>query len=160
MSAGMTGFYGVAQRLLTDHPTRWPMFHDESTVLQGSPLTRTASTAQKYEVYSAQNPAALGDRFCNAFWLRAGLYTFNVLGISGPSAGIVQWAIDDQTVVAAQDWYGATTTYNVIRSSPLVIRTSGPHILRGQVIGRNASASDYALYLTKLYFVPTIQEVW
>lgn len=129
------------------------MFHEDSTVITGGGLTRTFVSTQRFACTANQNPAASTDVFEQQFVLKAGTYTFLVLGRTGNDRGIIDWLVDGATIVSGQDWYAASVADNVTKSaSSITITGSGVHTLRGQINGKNASSSSYVMVLTKMWF--------
>lgn len=138
---------------LENFPERATMWHDESTVLKGNDFAITFDANQEYAVYNYQNPPANTDSFTNSFFLKAGTYSFFVLGITDANRGIVDWYVDDIRIVSQQDWYSAALTYNVLMAmNGISIPTDGYHILKGIVNGNNAASTNYFMTLTKLWF--------
>jgi len=140
---------------LTGMSKRATMWHDESIVTNGNALTHALNVAQRYANYSYQDAAANADSFTNGCYLRAGTYTLYVLGVTHSSRGIIDWDLDGVEIVANQDWYSAATVYNVVKSTAAVAVTfDGWHLLQGTIDGKNGSATDFRMSLTKFWFVP------
>jgi hypothetical protein len=136
-------------------PERATLWHDESQVEAGNSLTQALDASQRYGTRVHQNPPADNDAFTQSFVLKAGTYTFHVLGITQSNCGKIDWTIDGTAIASGQDWYSSSTTYNVVKSvTGVVISGNGRHVLKGRVNGRNASATDYHIRLTKMWLEP------
>lgn len=141
--------------LSIDYPTGSRMWHDECLITVGNPLSITIDATHRYGWYGFQSTAANGDTFTNRFLLKAGTYTFYALGRKGTGAGKIDWYVDNILIQSAQDWYNAAAANNTVLSvSNVIINTSGLHVLKGVVNGKNASSSGFAINLTKYWFVP------
>lgn len=135
-------------------PKRAMLWHINSLVTYGNALTRSANNSQMFNQLSYQNAAANGDTFTQSFFLRAGTYTFKVLGEETVNSGKVDWTLDGESIAVGQDWVGATN-YNVIKSvSDVVITEGGVHVLQGEISGKNAASGGYELKLTAMWFEP------
>lgn len=129
---------------------RATMWHDEATALVGAALVApVVNTAQPYNAYSKQAAGANGNTFTHSAPLQAGDYSFSVLGITGPDAGIIDWYIDDTLFLAGQDWYAAGFTFGVEKFGSFTVASDGVHVFKAVVNGKNALSSDYIIYLTK-----------
>lgn len=136
-------------------PTHATLWHDESIAVVGNAILLDFNTSQKYSSLSYQSAAANNDEFTQTFFIGAGTYTFKCLGRTALSHGKIDWSIDSGATIitTGQDWYSASTTYNVVKSvANVVITTSGLHTLKGKINGKNASSSDYLMMLTKMWF--------
>jgi hypothetical protein len=133
-------------------PTRATMWHDESIVTVGNVLSKNVSTVQMFAARTFQQPPANGDTFTNGFYLKAGTYTFVVLGESRADAGFLDWYIDTVKVVSLQDWYSAGTTQNVEKTASVAVTGDGFHLLKGVINGKNGSSGGHYSVLTKMYF--------
>ncbi len=88
------------------------------------------------------------------FYLAAGAYTLNALGITSTDSGKIDWYIDNVLAVSGQDWYSAALTYNVVKTAAVTVVGNGQHTLKGVVNGKNAApSSDYIVRLTAIAFV-------
>ncbi len=132
-------------------PRRATMWHRASTVITGNAIASFVAVAQRYFIYAIQNAAANGDSFSHSFFLRGGTFDLNVLGISGPVCGIVDWYLDGVLVVTGQDWYAAGYTYNIVKTDSITVSGDGYHVLVGVINGKNGLSTDYYLQLTKIY---------
>ena len=137
-------------------PTRAVCWHDESIVIIGNPLNPLVDANQVYNFCVYQNAAANGDMFSQSVFLRAGTYTFSVLGETTNASGLADWYLDGSLVVSGQDWYSAGTTRNVVKSTvSITIASDGYHVLKGTVNGQNGASGGYELRLTKMWFKQT-----
>ena len=135
------------------YPAHATMFHMESTVLVGGSIATTLLDLQLYRFAAYQSPANDGDSFMQHIFLKAGSYTFDILGVTASSRPIVDWYIDDVLVIDGQDWYTAATVYNALISTPgITIDQNGLHTLKAVVNGKNPSSSGYGLRLTSFWF--------
>lgn len=136
-------------------PVRAEMWHETSLVLTGNALAPGVQTSQEHNIQTFQNTAADGDSFTNSFWIRAGTYTLRLLGVTGNNRGKVDWYIDGSLVASGQDWYSASTTFNVVKTVTSLTLTDGKHTLKGVVNGKNVSSASYFIVLTRMDFVPS-----
>lgn len=141
------------------YPNHASMWHDESTVLTGgalvtfSPATAPiAKTDHYYNVAAYQSTFANGDSFYQPFLLAAGTYNFGVLGLFNNVHGMLDWYLDEALIVTSQDWYSGSVVQNRIFTNVVNVPTSGAHMLKGVVNGKNAAALAYAMSLTKYWF--------
>lgn len=142
--------------IIPTYPEKVTCWHDESTSLVGNAVAYYVQSSQAYGFTLHQHPAADTDEFVQYIVLVKGVYTFKVLGITNVDRGIIDWRLNGAALVSTQDWYSAGITYNVIKSNTsLSITRSGQHRLTGKVNGKNGSASDYAMLLTKFWFTRT-----
>lgn len=135
-------------------PKRAMLWHASSLVTGGNALARSANNSQLFNCLCRQDPAANGDEFTQSFFLRAGTYTFKVLGYETMTSGKVDWYLDGTVFATGQDWANGST-YNVIKSvSDVQVTEGGVHVLKGKVNGKLGSSTDYFLYLTAMWFEP------
>lgn len=139
-----------------NHATLW---HDESTILTGgafvtfSPATAPiGKTDHYYNVAAYQATFSDGDSFYQPFLLQAGTYNFGVLGLFNNVHGMLDWYLDDELIVTAQDWYFGSVVQNRIFNDVVTVPTSGAHVLKGVVNGKNPAAFAHAVSLTKYWF--------
>jgi hypothetical protein len=147
VNSGATGLEWAAI-----YPTSATLWHDQAKVITGNALLRNLDNNQYFQIYTYQNAAANGDIFEHTVALAAGTYTFEVLGLTANSRGIIDWTLGGSALVTGQDWYSAALTYNVIKSNSVTVATSGVYTLRGTVNGKNASSTAYQMLLTKYWF--------
>jgi len=146
------------QYLYNAIPNRALLWHHQALVTVGNALTRVFDTNEYQNLYTYQNVAANGDTFTNAFYLRAGTYTFAVMGLVNTNLGKVDWTLDGTAISGAQgqDWYAAALAYNITKSTANVVVTgNGYHKLQGKINGQNPSSTGYGLRLTQYSFMPT-----
>lgn len=136
----------------TDYPTRATLWHQDALVTVGNAITSTMQSLQGYGFWSGIRPAANGDTFTQSVFLRAGLYTFSVLGIADTDKGLHDWYLDNVLFVLGQDWYAAATTRNVIKTVTVTVPNDGYHVLKCVVNGKNAGSTGYTNSLTKYWF--------
>lgn len=149
-----SGYYPDT-RPFNDLPLRAVLWREDDLITSGNALTKATDATQRYATYSYQSTAANGNTFTQGFWLRAGTYTFAVLGVIGGSYGKVDWYLDDVVIVSGQDWYNGSTVVNTIKSNgSIVVIGDGYHVLKGVINGKNVSSSDYLLLLTRYIFTP------
>lgn len=139
----------------------WPkretfLFHIFSTVLTGNAISVTADGNQILGTAPFQNPPANSDSFTFGFFLRPGDYTLAIYGNTNADHGKIDWYIDDVVVVAGQDWYSASLTYNVKKTAAVSVKGLFPwHVLKGVVNGKNASSTNYYIGLTIGGLIPS-----
>src|SRR5262245_33975441 len=136
-----------------DLPIRVDLFHDEATVLTGNALgSATVDTGQAYNYYIRQSTSADADSFTQSVFLRAGTYTFSVIGQTNTANGKIDWYIDNVSFTTGQDWYSASQTKNVVKTASVTINSDGYHVLKGVINTKNASSSGFNMDLTKYWF--------
>ena len=141
--------------LYSGMPNRATLWHDDALILSGNTLTQTTETNQFFNGYAYQSAAANGDTFTHSCYLQSGTYDLNILGITNNGCGIVDWYLDGTLIQASQDWYSASTTYNVVKTVASVsVGASGYHVLKGVINGKNGSSSGYQLRLTGYWLQP------
>lgn len=116
----------------------------------GGTIDLLVDGAQLFNAYGEQHTAADGDIFQSTAYLRSGTYTMRTWGYVGTNRGKLDYQIDGVTVVSGQDWYSASNTRNVVKtgSVSIPIPTSGEHVLRVVVNGKNGSSSGYFFVIT------------
>jgi hypothetical protein len=129
------------------------IFHRYALVIVGNALTLTHHASQDFSHYAYQSVAANGDTFSHQFYLASGVYTLNLHGLKVSDSGKIDWYIDNLQVVSGQDWYGAGTTYNHIKTAAVTVKGHGRHVLKGVVNGLTAPSTGYAIKLTAISFV-------
>jgi hypothetical protein len=134
------------------YPKICVIFHRYATVVVGNALSIAHDAAQDVAHYAYQTVSADGDTFTIPFHLSAGAYTLNVLGVRISSGGKVDWYIDGTLAVSGQDWYGAGTTRNIIKTAVVTVYGSGQHVLRGVVNGLTAPSTGYDIRLSAIAF--------
>jgi len=140
----------TTQQAFPESDTCW---HDESEILVGNPPFVNLGAVQLYGFWNHQSPAADGDEFRNYAFLAAGTYDLKTLWKTGPTRGKVDFYVDG-VVVGTVDGYSASGTNNVVLViSSISIPSNGIHEIRGKTNGKNASATDYRIALTKFWFV-------
>ncbi len=149
--AGLLGFAGQPE----DYPIRATLWAQDNTSVSGPPTHTTSLNVQPYThyVHWSGTDKAVGNAIEFFFALRAGVYVLSFLGQTLPGGGLVDWYLDGDRVVIAQDWYSAAFTANVTFTREVTLRTSGVHVLYGRVMGKNPLSGDYDMDLTKVWFV-------
>lgn len=99
--------------------------------------------------------AADGDEYYFSVMLEAGAYTVYTDGGNNPSAGKVDWYIDNVLATSGQDWYAAAAAV-ARKSFTYTITTSGYHHVCVKVNGKNASSTDYRWLWSVVTFVPSV----
>lgn len=137
-------------------PRRAFWFHDTSFVVTGNALTLAALSTQVYDFVAYQNAAANGDVTINSCILATGAYTIQTFGVTSIDRGKVDISfkhVNDAgytSIVAGQDWYAGSPTVNVAKTATFTVVTSGRHIFKFTINGKNVSSSGYLLTLTKI----------
>jgi hypothetical protein len=146
---------------ITDAPfyrRRATMWHDGMTVITGTAKAKTYIASTNVINYVVQGPPANGDSFSNSFFLKAGTYSFYVLGYTNSNCGLIDWYVDGVKVISLQDWYSASLTYGVTQQvDSITITGDGYHKLVGTVNGKNGSSVSpyYYVGLLKYWFAPS-----
>ena len=143
-------------------PKSAEMQHDQAVAIAGNALTSMVQTLQRYNTLTYQSTAsANGDAFENGFMLRAGTYTFYVLGNTNTNCGKLDWYLKTDggaygaAFTTGQDWYSNPAVYNVIKSvASVTIASDGYYTIKGVINGKHASSSAYFHSLTKYWFAP------
>jgi len=133
------------------YPISALMFHRYSTDVVGGAVGSTHQASQDFAYYSEQAGALNGDTFVHPFYLAAGAYTLNILGVKVNNAGKVDWYIDNVLVLAGTDWYSGVAAYNVIVTQAVAVVGNGRHTLKGVVNGQNVASGGYRATLTAMY---------
>jgi hypothetical protein len=138
------------------YPQRALMFHTQATLITGGSLVVLQNTAFRYCEYSRIDPGDNGDSFSNSFFLKAGTYSFGVLGQASAAKGMIDWYIDGTRIILQQDWYSSLLTQNLVKTvSGITIPTDGYHKLIGTINGKNAASTAYSMFLTAYWLKPT-----
>jgi hypothetical protein len=139
----------------TSLPTRDRRFHVESTVVTGNSIVYTqGSGSAAFGGYWSQSTAAQNDKFTTSFFVRAGTYTFSVLGRTNSNSGKVDWYLNNSIVVSAQDWYSVSSTENVIKTATITIPNDGYQIISG-IVSTAGTGGGFNMYLTMLWLKQT-----
>lgn len=135
------------------YPRRARIFMDAAPFINNATLL-ALDTGDNY-LYTTQAAVTSknGDTFTASFALAAGNYTLNALGIAAANRPKLDLFIDG-IYQGTQDWYSGVTTFNVVKTTTVVIRNAGVHYLQGTVNGRNPSSSNWFITLTKIWLVP------
>lgn len=160
---------GTVEKFMRDHlavqhyipatvpplPKLATMFHDQSVVTVGNARVDQNLGTQNYAYFSYQNPAANGDTWTNGFYIRAGTYTFRILGVTNNNYGKLDIYVDNVLKISGIDFYSVGGVLNVVFSTAgVVISTDGYHTLKGVVNGRNGGSGGYLIGITKMWFEP------
>lgn len=132
-------------------PIQFKMFFDEFIGGGSTSLITNLNTSQIYNFFCEAAAAANGDTYVYEFSCKAGNYTLKTLGITQNSCGKLDYYVDGSLVASGQDWYTATTTFNVVKSLSITIPTDGNHELVIIVNGKNASSVGFRARLTKFW---------
>lgn len=132
-------------------PITATMWHDQSDILAGNALLIAANTSQVYNALVFQNPPAQNDAFTQSFWMASGTYTLYILGQTSSDRGRIDWYVDNVSVTTNQDWYSASPTYNVEKSTSITIVGNGVHTIKGIIATKNGSSSGYVMVLNKYW---------
>jgi hypothetical protein len=111
----------------------------------------TVRTSQPYNFAMEQNSgAANGDWISVTFFAQKGSYTCEVLGFTAVSVAKQDWTLNGVSQTTGQDWYSASTVYNVVKTFTLTVPYTGIHTLKSTINGRNASATGWDFQLTAI----------
>jgi hypothetical protein len=142
-------------------PIRAVMWHIYSIVLSGAAMTANFLDTVRHAEYGYQSPGANADAFTNSCILKAGTYTFSVLGITNAPHGKIDWYKQDpldgsyQSFITGQDWYSASPVNNVVKTGDITVNASGLVRFKGVVNGKNGSSSGYVIALTTMVITPS-----
>lgn len=136
-------------------PHRVTLWHDEAIVTAGNAIAIVTNTSQAYNNVTLQSSGAQNDAFSHGFWLRgSAAYVFSVLGATTPPSAQIMWSIDGEDFATVQDWYSASNTFNVVKTtSSVAVKGDGYHVLRGRIPSRNGSnTTGWNMALNKYWF--------
>lgn len=138
-------------------PKRWAIFGDDIITSVTMANNIAAGSTHNFGLYVGPTAANAndGDLYTADVWLEAGAYTLYHYSITTADSGKLDYYLDNVLVESGVDWYSAAGTFNVTKSFSLTVPTSGYHILEMKVNGKNASATDYRVFFTKITFRPT-----
>ena len=115
----------MPEQLTGSYPSRASMWAHQYTVMTGGARTLVVDASQPYNHYAAQTGPANGDTVTKSFYIAAGTYNFSRLGRTTTSLGKADFFFNGVLVVSAEDWYSASLTRNVIKTTTgIVIPTS------------------------------------
>lgn len=84
--------------------------------------------------------------------LPAGNYIFKMKYKAHPNRGILSMTLNGNVVTNALDQYSAATTYPDLSFGNRTLATSGAHVIRQTVVGRNAAAGAFTLSADRFTF--------
>ena len=117
----------------------------------GGALNHFLDVNQRYGFECGQAAAADGDQIRQDFVIAAGIYSLMTLGIHFTNRGKLDYYIDDVFIGGQQDWYQSSVVRNIHKTiTNVAIPSSGRHVLRLQINGKNASSSAYFFGLTAI----------
>jgi len=143
-------------------PTHAVLYHDESTVIAGDPLSFVIDTDQIYNGFTRQDAAALNDQFSHKFWLAPGTYQVIFWGETSSTGGMFSIDIDGASVGDGFDTYSAAVTRNLDLldgAGFIEITTTKVHTITVTVYDQNGASAGYGLRLTAIEFVPAAGEI-
>jgi hypothetical protein len=123
-------------------------WYDQFDKLVGAAPTMQPSSIA-YGIIIRQNPGAVGDSMQLSFSAPSGTYDIRIIGTAAPSSGITQWNVNGIDHGAPVDYYTPSNTYTENYISSIVFPTSGIQTLKHTVTGKNASSSNYQIWLCK-----------
>lgn len=135
--------------------TIWGMDAESNTTV--SVIVNAAQLFNHYSNVSAAN-ANDGDIRTTSFFLAAGEYEFETLGLTVSNCGKVDYYIDGVLVASGQDWYSAVTSENEIKTFTTIIQKGGYHRLEIRVNGKHASSTDYRFLWTRIHIHPRYED--
>jgi hypothetical protein len=113
-------------------------------------LSATASAIFSFFLDTSAANANDGDVYATSIYIAAGTYTCTVYGITANACGKADWYLDGVVQTSGQDWYSASTTYNVVKTFTLTVLNDGWHRLHAVVNGKNATSTDFRLLIQLL----------
>jgi hypothetical protein len=117
-------------------------------------LKRTEDPQHAFGFYTGVAHAKLHDAFSYEFEMAAGTYTMAVMGVRGASSGSVQWSLDGRVLNKdAQDWYARGTVRNELVGISGINVADGNHVLRANIVGKNAASAGFELNITRVQFL-------
>lgn len=139
--------------LASEIPTRFAVMGDEITTKVAN-WGFSAVASLQYGGYWQAGAADCknGDEYTFSAHLAAGTYTLYHLGRKAHDKGIIDWYLDGSAISggANRDWYAATAaTY--LDSFSVTVSTSGYHVFKAKVDGKNGSSSDYVISVIKIW---------
>jgi hypothetical protein len=141
---------GVTYDLIGARVKKAVIWADELTKPVNSSLTVDTAQVYNMRLQIAGADANDGDEYTGTFHIDAGTYNIVTLGVTTSANGKVDTYIDDVLVNTGQDWYSASTTQNVIKTTSSIVLTGGNHTIKIKLNGKHASSSDYRYLPTKI----------
>jgi hypothetical protein len=140
------------------YPKRAQLFWDQALQVAGAAgWDHQHDATQDYAFYRGIAVPAVNDALTFSMLLRAGTYTLEVLGTTSTSRGTYKWQLNGVDIITGQDWYSASITKNVKKSTGgIVVATDGLQVLKFVCTGKNASASNYNHYNTYVAMLPGV----
>lgn len=133
-----------------DYPQNFKIFMNQFNTTPT--IIETVYTSQPYNVYFITDSDADGDsdEYSANILTSTGTWSFDALGISGPSLGKTDMLLDDSVISSdAYDWYSASITAARHQTvTGVSITKPGAHTLKLKINGKNGSASEYRLGVT------------
>jgi hypothetical protein len=99
-----------------------------------------------------QNPAAINDQWSQTFTFSAGTYTLSSVGFNAPNRGIITWELDG-VVQGTMDYYATPGGVNTTKSIGITVLTGGTHTIRGKMLTKKGSSSDYFCSIQQFWIV-------
>ncbi len=145
VSGGTASRLALASEIPTlTYPKRFSVMGDEITTSVTMTFSLIPDGVNLYNgifgptVENANN----GDEYTFSVFIEAGNYTFYHLGRKVTDGGKLDWYVDGSSVATGRDWYAAkAATYT--DSFAVTIASSGYHVIKIKVNGKNASSRDY-----------------
>lgn len=115
----------------------------------------TANTSQAFGGYYAAVGGSDGDEYIQYISLRAGVYDVNVLGLTSNGQCKVDYYLDGNLISSGQDWYSASTVYNVVKTISMIVNKSGMHALKVKVNGK--TGANYRFAWNYVWISPSVE---
>lgn len=107
-----------------------------------------------YCLFKLTNPVNGGALECSML-LKAGTYTFGMLGAKTADAAKVDYSLDGVNFLTQQNWYNSSPVYNFIFGGSMVVASSGRHVIRMTANGKQSQSSGYNISYTMMYCKPS-----
>lgn len=126
------------------------------TVGSGGRSLSSGATPAAYFVIASTGNSNDGDSEEFGIWINAGTYQITEIGPTSATSGKTDWYIDDVSIATGLDHYSASTVHYVTKTvvASVAIATSGYHILKWKINGKNASSADYVFGLSYMMIYP------
>ncbi len=149
-------FYSNMTWLYAKYPQRATLFHDDSVVANGNPITGVVDDLQPFSTYFYQDAAVIDDQFTRKVRLGAGVYQVKFTGQQHSDGGIFEVDIGGASVGDGFDAYSAATVRDVdlLDTSFVELTKAGVYTVTVTVYDQNGGSGGFELRLTTIEFIP------
>jgi hypothetical protein len=116
----------------------------------------SVDASSPFNTFLRNSSTADGDNCTYKAYLGAGTYTIQVNYRQKNVNGKMDLFIDADKVISAQDHYAGAESYNnIYEETGVVVATAGLKDIKIALNGKNASSSDYVVYISAIVFIRT-----